>query len=179
MREIRVTFGDAPGKIRTIGVVGEDRAAQLIVDVQTVDGWREATFAILLRRAGGAAYVAEALRAEGGEIAYALGAADLAIRGVLELEVQAVLDEVVVKSRVFTFFIAQGMCGGDVPEPPAPGWVREVVEAGRVAEAAAVYLTGVKFAVDVAGGTLDLYALGEFAPIDIRLDDHSLEVWAV
>lgn len=51
------------------------------------------------------------------------------------------------------------------------------VAAKNEAERYYASLIGVELVVDVINGTLNLYSAGDYSPIDIELNDRSLEVW--
>lgn len=174
-----------------IGLASENAASQLVVKVQGIlEDSPQATFSILVRRADGVVYPADTMLApdDQGNIAYVLLETDVAVPGLLEIEVQARDGGRLIKSRTFPFVVAMAMCGDGVPDPIEVPWADRIINdtadnatraesAAKEAKAAASFLTNVELSVDVENGTLNLYAEGDYSPIDITMNGLDLEVW--
>jgi hypothetical protein len=122
-----------------IGRRGENLATRLLIDVSAWQGvaGTDALYTLILRRADGVAWpVLTAATPESGIIAYVLAAADTAVAGLTQWELQALHSEVVVKSASWRMHVADAIAAGDPPEDFEATWLDQIAANAAAAEAA-------------------------------------------
>lgn len=95
---------------------------------------------LLHQRSGDAAPYPVKLEKENGKCCWKITAADTAIVGDGKCELHYIVDDVVVKSKVFKTTVIESL-GGDIAEPPEPekAWVDAVLDAAQKAEDATTH----------------------------------------
>lgn len=147
MREIRVDSGSSHV---TLGRVGENRVAQLLID--TSDWAREfpgGRLALFIERPDGRKYIA-AVENSGGSWAYTLTSADLAMAGRGRMQLQWMVDEQIARSKILdTVTMPSIMASEGPPGYPEQGYLEQMAAIGAQAaldadraEAAADGLSG-------------------------------------
>lgn len=147
MREIRVDSGSSHV---TLGRVGENRVAQLLID--TSDWAREfpgGRLALFIERPDGRKYIA-AVENSGGSWAYTLTSADLAMAGRGRMQLQWMVDEQIARSKILdTVTMPSIMASEGPPGYPEQGYLEQMAAIGAQAaldadraEAAADSLSG-------------------------------------
>ena len=148
MREIRVDSGSSHV---TLGRVGENRVAQLLID--TSDWAREfpgGRLALFIERPDGRKYIA-AVENSGGSWAYTLTSADLAMAGRGRMQMQWMVDEQIARSKILdTVTMPSIMASEGPPGYPEQGYLEQMAAIGAQAaldadraEAAADGLSGI------------------------------------
>ena len=124
MREIRVDSGSSHV---TLGRVGENRVAQLLID--TSDWAREfpgGRLALFIERPDGRKYIA-AVENSGGSWAYTLTSADLAMAGRGRMQLQWMVDEQIARSKILdTVTMPSIMASEGPPGYPEQGYLEQV-----------------------------------------------------
>lgn len=147
MREIRVDSGSSHV---TLGRVGENRVAQLLID--TSDWAREfpgGRLALFIERPDGRKYIA-AVENSGGSWAYTLTSADLAMAGRGRMQLQWMVDGQIARSKILdTVTMPSIMASEGPPGYPEQGYLEQMAAIGARAaldadraEAAADGLSG-------------------------------------
>ena len=147
MREIRVNSGSSHV---TLGRVGENKVAQLLID--TSDWAREfpgGRLALFIERPDGRKYIA-AVENSGGSWAYTLTSADLAMAGRGRMQLQWMVDEQIARSKILdTVTMPSIMASEGPPGYPEQGYLEQMAAIGAQAaldadraEAAADSLSG-------------------------------------
>lgn len=147
MREIRVDSGSSHV---TLGRVGENKVAQLLID--TSDWAREfpgGRLALFIERPDGRKYIA-AVETSGGSWAYTLTSADLALAGRGRMQLQWMVDEQIARSKILdTVTMPSIMASEGPPGYPEQGYLEQMAAIGAQAaldadraEAAADSLSG-------------------------------------
>lgn len=147
MREIRITPGT---RGVTLGRVGENRVAQLLID--TSDWAREfpgGRLALFIERPDGRKYIA-AVENSGGSWAYTLTSADLAMAGRGRMQLQWMVDGQIARSKILdTVTMPSIMASEGPPGYPEQGYLEQMAAIGAQAaldanraEAAADGLSG-------------------------------------
>lgn len=135
MREIRVDSGSSHV---TLGRVGENRVAQLLID--TSDWAREfpgGRLALFIERPDGRKYIA-AVENSGGSWAYTLTSADLALAGRGRMQLQWMVDEQIARSKILdTVTMPSIMASEGPPGYPEQGYLEQMAAIGARAVSAA------------------------------------------
>lgn len=131
MREIRVDSGSSHV---TLGRVGENRVAQLLID--TSDWAREfpgGRLALFIERPDGRKYIA-AVENSGGSWAYTLTSADLAMAGRGRMQLQWMVDEQIARSKILdTVTMPSIMASEGPPGYPEQGYLEQMAAIGAQA----------------------------------------------
>ena len=169
-----------------LGMEGEESATTLVVDVHSVLAYQpDSIFSVKIQRADGQQYVGRAVveADENGKISYSIQKADTSVKGELQIQVTAIATGYSEMSKVFQFIVVESLVSSQAIPPDTLAeiiqYTQEAYEHMVNASAAASFLSGIQLLVDVTDGVLELYAEGEFSPIDIRANGQYLEVWQI
>ena len=163
MKVIMLDFSGGYTQPGMLGSVGENQAARLWVSCADIlDSWPAARISIVMTRPDGGVYPAAVGLVPSGKggVEYDVTMYDLSIPGKVQVELQAVEGERVVKSAIYSFWVRAGL-GGDPTPPKPPSWIDEVISTVNTAMSAISQITA---RVDAEGHLF--FTLGDGTEID-------------